>query len=261
MSQDQVTPPAPEAGGEREEKIQRAIDRWANAAVVGFQRESHMTLHEHVAWRMRSLVDEVSTLAAPRAREGEREAMAKRWEQLEAMAQAVRQGDGDEHAFAAWLSEQVGFALPAPVVPAVPVGWEKQEAAWFRWLRDNPQSAAYIAVLVAENLPHGPDLGASMNSGEVIGVMEDAKQPEYRYRPTPPAPSAVTEDARDAARWRWYSDRFLSVEREEGSEYLFVSDDQVSVDVRLRENQHTVNDLIDAHMARSAALPGGRDGA
>lgn len=60
-----------------------------------------------------------------------------------------------------------------------------EEAAWFRWLRDNPQSGAYIAVLVAKNRPFGPDLGATMNSGEVIGVMEDAKQPEYRYAVPP----------------------------------------------------------------------------
>src|SRR5690606_35922347 len=50
-----------------------------------------------------------------------------------------------------------------------------------------------ITVLVAKNRPHGPDLGASMASGEAVGVMEDAKQPEYRLAATPPAPDAERE--------------------------------------------------------------------
>ena len=80
------------------------------------------------------------------------------------------------------------------LAPSEAVAWERQEAEWFRWLRDNPQSAAYIAVLVAKNRPYGPDLGASMTSGEVIDVMEDAKQPDYRYtHPAPAREVTVTE--------------------------------------------------------------------
>ena len=64
--------------GDREDKIQRAIDRCAHAAVTGFRRESHMTLREHIVLWMRMLVCEVSTLAAtPRAVPDEtREAVA-----------------------------------------------------------------------------------------------------------------------------------------------------------------------------------------
>lgn len=71
--------------------------------------------------------------------------------------------------------------------------WERLEAEWFRWLRDNPQAAAYITVLVAKLRPAGPDLGASMNSGEVVGVMEDAKQPEYRFRTDVPLGFEITD--------------------------------------------------------------------
>ncbi len=58
---------------------------------------------------------------------------------------------------------------------------DAREAAWFRWLRDNPHAAAFTAVNVAKWVPAGPDLGATMASGTVVGEMEDAKNPEYRY--------------------------------------------------------------------------------
>lgn len=58
---------------------------------------------------------------------------------------------------------------------------DAREAAWFRWLRDNPQAAAFTAVNVAKWVPAGPDLGATMASGTVVGEMEDAKNPDYRY--------------------------------------------------------------------------------
>ena len=82
----------------------------------------------------------------------------------------------------------------APPLPsAEPVA---QEAAWFRWLRDNPQAAAALVALVAQTRPFGPDLGAMMESGEVIGVTEDAKNPEYRYTAPPAA-------AQDTGRLDW----------------------------------------------------------
>lgn len=57
---------------------------------------------------------------------------------------------------------------------------------FFNWLNENPQAAAFTAVLVAKNRPHGPTLWATMVSGEVVGVIEDAKYPDYRYaHPTP----------------------------------------------------------------------------
>lgn len=80
-------------------------------------------------------------------------------------------------------------AAPVPARDAV----DAQEAEWFRWLRDNPQAAAYITVLVAKLGPMGPNLAASMNSGEVVGVMEDAKQPEYRFRTDAPMGFEITD--------------------------------------------------------------------
>ena len=68
---------------------------------------------------------------------------------------------------------------------------DAQEAGWFRWLRDNPQAAAFTAAMVARLRPHGPDLGATMASGEVVGVMEDEKNPGYRYE----VPAALPREA------------------------------------------------------------------
>jgi hypothetical protein len=74
---------------------------------------------------------------------------------------------------------------------SLPREGEAQEAEWFRWLRDNPQAAAFTVAMVAKLRPHGPDLGATMNSGEVVGVMEDEKNPGYRYASSVPAPETL----------------------------------------------------------------------
>ncbi len=78
--------------------------------------------------------------------------------------------------------------------PAPPREREEDErVAFFNWLNENPQAAAFIAVLVAQNKPYGPTLWATMASGEVVGVAEDARNPEYRFTHAPPAAPEVTE--------------------------------------------------------------------
>lgn len=109
---------------------------------------------------------------------------AKGWVRGEVLNRAIDYVRG-EHALGMppappCIHERELLALrPAPL-PA-DAKRDAQEAAWFRWLRDNPQAAAFTAVNVAKWVPAGPDLGATMASGTVVGEMEDAKNPEYRY--------------------------------------------------------------------------------
>lgn len=84
------------------------------------------------------------------------------------------------HPFPADIVLALAAALRATPLPA-DAERDAREAAWFRWLRDNPQAAAFTAVNVAKWVPAGPDLGATMASGTVVGEMEDAKNPDYRY--------------------------------------------------------------------------------
>jgi hypothetical protein len=65
--------------------------------------------------------------------------------------------------------------------PAAPLSEEDPRASLFQWMIDNPQSAAFVAVLTANLLPNGPNLWASVAHAAHVEGMADARNPDYRY--------------------------------------------------------------------------------